>query len=86
MSVKKEMSTTFRRSLMVGIPVATVVGLTALAYAGLTTFTSGQPLSSATMNANFASLQSQITALQTAAGVTAVDGDRRRRTSCRQGR
>ncbi len=64
MGIKRELSSTFRRSLFVAIPVATVVGLTALAYAGLTMFNAGDPLSAATMNANFAALQSQITALQ----------------------
>jgi hypothetical protein len=77
MSFKKEMSASFRRSILVAIPVATVVGMTALAYAVPNVFSSGQQLSSALMNANFseleteiggpiygASLQSQITSLQ----------------------
>jgi microcystin-dependent protein len=69
MNLQKEASSTFRRSLLVAIPIATVVGLTALAYAGLNIFSSGQPLSSTTMNANFALLQSQITALQAGTGI-----------------
>jgi len=59
---------------MVAIPIASVVGLTALAYAGFVPFTSGQPLSSTAMNNNFAALQSQITALQAAVGVGADGG------------
>src|ERR1019366_2047057 len=60
----KAISSVFRRSLMVAIPVATVVGLTALVYAGVTAFSPGDPLSSSAMNANFNSLQNQITNLQ----------------------
>jgi hypothetical protein len=68
MSFKKQMSTTFRRSLLIGIPVATVVGLTALAYAVPNIFSSGQGLSSSLMNANFASLESEIAALEAEIG------------------
>jgi len=68
MNFQKQMSTTFRRSLLVAIPVASVVGLTALAYAGLTMFNAGDQLSATTMNANFASLEAQIAALQAQLG------------------
>jgi microcystin-dependent protein len=74
MNFKKELSQGFRRSLMVAIPVATVVGLTALAYAGLTTFSAGQPLSSATMNSNFSGLDMRIAALEAAAAQAADAG------------
>jgi len=60
MSFKQQMSTTFRKSLLMGIPIATVVGLTALAYAVPNIFSSGQQLSSVKMNANFASLETEI--------------------------
>ena len=68
MIFRAELSRTFRRSLLVAIPVATIIGGTALVYAGLTTFSAGQQVSSSAINANFASLQAQITALQPAAG------------------
>ncbi len=60
MSVKKEMSRTFRRSLLVGIPFATVVGLTALAYAVPNIFASGNQLSASLMNQNFAALETEV--------------------------
>jgi hypothetical protein len=70
MRLQKEVSSTFRRSLMVAIPVATVVGATVLVYAGVQyTFNSGDPLSSSKMNANFSGLDSRIAALEAATGV-----------------
>jgi hypothetical protein len=68
MSFKKQMSSTFRRSLLIGIPVATVVGLTALAYAVPNIFSAGQGLSSSLMNQNFASLESEIAAQEAEIG------------------
>ncbi len=72
--IQASVSTLFRRSLLVAIPVATVVGATALVYAGLNTFSAGQPLSSAAMNQNFTALQSQISALQAALGASPDGG------------
>src|SRR5262245_3596850 len=66
MGVEKQVSSSFRRGLSIGIPVATVIGLTTLAYAGLTIFNPGDKLSASTINANFAELQSQIATLQSA--------------------
>ena len=70
MSLRTQMSRTFRRSLLVAIPVATVVGATALVYAALNTFSSGQTLSSSLMNANFSNLDARLKALEAASGVS----------------
>jgi len=56
--------------LLVAIPVATVVGATALVYAALNTFSSGQTLSSSLMNANFSNLDARLKALEAASGVS----------------
>jgi hypothetical protein len=54
--------------LRVGIPLAVVLGGGAAAYAaGLVTWTDGQMLTAADLNANFAYVTGQITALQTRA-------------------
>jgi C1q domain len=48
--------------LRLGIPLAVILGGTAVAYAaGLVTWTSGQTLTAADLNANFSALQNQIT-------------------------
>lgn len=56
--------TLFRRSLVVAIPVATVVGLTFAAYAAVQTFQRGEPLSATKMNGNFAELEARIKAVE----------------------
>jgi microcystin-dependent protein len=61
---------TKRLALLVGVPTAALLGAAALAYAGVpNTFSSGEPLSSSQMNANFSSLDARVTTLETAPGV-----------------
>ena len=58
---------TKRIAMIAGLPAATLLGAAALAYAGVpNTFSSGEPLSSSQMNANFSSLDARITTLETA--------------------
>ncbi len=54
----------FLRSLLVAIPVASVVGLTALAYAAVQKFNAGDPLTATKMNANFDELQTRLAAVE----------------------
>jgi hypothetical protein len=49
---------------LVGIPLLVLFGIVAIAYASITTFKPGDPLSSATMNGNFSDLDKRVTALE----------------------
>jgi hypothetical protein len=55
-----------RLLLRVGLPVATLVGATAIAYAAVpNVFVPGQALTAASLNENFARLDSRVTSLET---------------------
>lgn len=62
----------FRRSLYAAIPLATIVGLTAGAYAAIQTFTAGGKVSAAEMNGNFADLNSRLAAVEAKGGVVTL--------------
>jgi hypothetical protein len=53
-----------RLAVLLGLPVALLLTIVAVAYASITTFKAGDPLSAATMNANFADLNMRLTALE----------------------
>jgi hypothetical protein len=55
---------TKRIALLLGVPVTILFGVVAIAYASITTFNPGDPLSSATMNGNFSDLNSRLTAVE----------------------
>src|SRR5580698_6547777 len=55
-----------RVALLVGVPTALLFGVVAIAYASITTFNPGDPLSSATMNSNFSDLNTRLSAVETA--------------------
>jgi len=64
-----------RRLVAYVAPVVLVLGVAAIALAGnLVTWTDGQPLKAADLNSNFASLQSQINALQAFQVQATADG------------
>ncbi len=54
-----------RVALLVAVPASLIMGVVAVAYASLTTFKSGDPLSASTMNANFADLNTRLSAIET---------------------
>lgn len=54
----------FRRSLFIAIPVATIIGLTAGAYAAIQKFTAGGKLSAAELNGNFTDLDGRVGSLE----------------------
>jgi hypothetical protein len=53
-----------RWSLLAGVPLAMLFGIVAIAYASITKFMPGDPLSSATMNGNFSDLDKRLSALE----------------------
>ncbi len=58
---------TKRLAMILGVPTAVLLGAAALAHAGVpNTFSSGEMLSSAQMNANFSSLDARLTTLEAA--------------------
>jgi len=66
---------TKRVAMLSAIPLAIVAGGAAIALAGVpNTFTSGEGLSSSKMNANFASLDGRLSAVETALGATGDAG------------
>jgi hypothetical protein len=54
---------------LAAIPVASVLGLTAAAYAAVQHFATGETLSASKLNANLDSLQSRLDALEASAGI-----------------
>jgi hypothetical protein len=63
-----------RWSLLVGVPLGLLFGVVAIAYASLTTFKAGDPLSATTMNANFADLNTRLTAVESLVAKATADG------------
>jgi hypothetical protein len=66
---------TKRVAVLLSAPLAVLIGLGAIAYATVpNVFMSGEPLSSAQMNANFGNLDGRLTAVEAILGTATADG------------